>query len=128
MPVMWGRPWPRLIDAADLAEGWDAGSMRRLLVVLVLASLLLSLSSAAIAQDSPSTTDAVGQSRPRILPRPNSGEAPQASGDRGGAAQLGLLAVVVVVIGGTVVHLVRQSQRIRSKEPNGHEGFGGPAH
>ncbi|MSO87629.1 MAG: hypothetical protein EXQ71_08925 [Acidimicrobiia bacterium] len=93
--------------------------MRRLLVVLVLASLLLSLSSAALAQDPPPTTEAVGQSRPRILPRPNSGEAPQASGDRGGASQLGLLAVVVVVIGGAAVHLARQSRRLRSQDPNG---------
>jgi hypothetical protein len=101
--------------------------VRRLLALLIFSAVLVSLPAAAVAQDAPPTTNAVGQSRPRIFPRPNSGAAPQEAGDRGGALQLGLLATVVLVMGGTVVHLVRQSQRIRSKEPNGHEGFDGPA-
>ncbi len=48
-----------------------------------------------------------------IIPRPNSGSAPQEAGDRGGALQLGLLALLVVAIGGTVLVLVRQSRRAR---------------
>jgi uncharacterized protein HemX len=49
-----------------------------------------------------------------IIPRPDSGAAPQEAGDRGGALQLALLALLVVAIGGTVLVLVRQSRRART--------------
>jgi len=62
------------------------------------------------AQDSPST----GMTTQDIVPRPNSGRAPTEAGDRGGALQLLILALVVVAVSGAIWHLVRQSQRARS--------------
>ena len=46
-----------------------------------------------------------------IIPEPNSGEAPDEAGDRGGALQLLVLGLVVVAIGGTALHLARQARR-----------------
>ena len=51
---------------------------------------------------------------PPIIPEPNSGEAPEEAGDRGGALQYTILGAVVVGFGGGVAHLVRQSRRARS--------------
>ena len=39
-----------------------------------------------------------GGSKPHIIPRPNSGKAPEEAGDRGGWAQLSLLGLIVVVL------------------------------
>lgn len=44
---------------------------------------------------------------PAIVPEPNSGTAPADAGDRGGWAQLGLLGLVVVAIGGIATVVVR---------------------
>jgi hypothetical protein len=64
----------------------------------------------AVAQDTPST----GVPTPHIIPRPNSGHEPTEAGDRGGVLQLLILGLVVVAIGGAVVHLTRESRRARS--------------
>lgn len=79
---------------------------------------------AASAQDDrsrPTTTLSVidddGGGRPEIVPDPFSGEAPDDSGDRGGAAQIGLLGALVVGLGltaGRVVHVARRADRDRS--------------
>ena len=66
------------------------------------------------AQEPTSTTTTVAAPTQDIVPRPNSGAAPQEAGDRGGALQLGVLALVVVAIGGATVVLIRQSRRARA--------------
>jgi hypothetical protein len=81
-------------------------------VVALLASLSAPLPAAA--QDPGATTSVTpGAPTQDIVPEPNSGEAPSEAGDRGGALQLGLLALVLLVIGGAVARLVRQSRRAR---------------
>lgn len=67
----------------------------------------------ASAQDPSTTTTAVEVPAQDIVPQPDSGTPPDEAGDRGGALQLGLLALVVVTIGGAVYGLVRQSRRAR---------------
>ncbi|MEO6318992.1 MAG: hypothetical protein ABIP36_09440 [Acidimicrobiales bacterium] len=82
-------------------------------MVAVLA--LLAVSTASAAAQEPSTSTPTVSLLPRdIVPEPNSGEAPSEPGDRGGALQLLLLGVVVVVIGGGVYGLMRQSRRARA--------------
>jgi len=97
---------------------------RRFLLLLFLMSTAVTLTfgvpTPAVAQDAPppsSSTTIVVRPAPDIVPRPNSGAAPAEAGDRGGALQLGLLTLVVVLIGGVTVHLVRQSRRARAGAP-----------
>jgi hypothetical protein len=82
-----------------------------LAVALVAITVLLIEPGPALAQDTPST----GVPAPDIVPEPNSGHEPTEAGDRGGALQLLLLGLVVVAVGGAVVHLSRQSRRARSR-------------
>jgi hypothetical protein len=90
---------------------------RRLLAALAVAVCVLCLASPAVAQDTdPTTTSSLPVlAPPEMIPRPNSGTPPHEAGDRGGALQLGLLALVVVAIGGGVLVLVRQSRRARGE-------------
>jgi len=79
----------------------------KLLVGLCAGLLALGLWSSptvALAQDDPVVTDG------GIVPKPNSGKAPEEAGDRGGALQLMLPALLVVAIGGGTWHLVRQAR------------------
>lgn len=85
-----------------------------LVVMVALVALLAGLPGPAAAQDSPTSTPTVSLPPRDIVPEPNSGEAPSEAGDRGGALQLLLLGVVVVVMGGAVYGLVRQSRRVRA--------------
>jgi hypothetical protein len=87
---------------------------RLLLAVLLGLGAILASPSGAGAQDGTTTTTVAELPPADIIPQPNSGHAPTEAGDRGGALQLGLLALVVVVITGAVWHLVRQSRRARS--------------
>lgn len=85
--------------------------------LLSLVPMTLAAPAPAMAQNTPTSTTAttiVVQPVPHIVPRPNSGSSPSEAGDRGGALQLGILALVVAVIGTAVAHLVRQSRRSRS--------------
>lgn len=89
--------------------------MRRRPVVVVLAAALavafmVLAPFAALAQDTPPT----GVPAPDIVPAPNSGHEPTEAGDRGGALQLLVLGLVVVAVGGALVHLTRESRRARS--------------
>ena len=87
--------------------------MRRLLLATLLTvGLVLAPTVTAHAQDEPTTT-VVELPPVDIIPRPNSGHAPTEAGDRGGALQLGLLALVTVVLAGGVFHVWRQSKRAR---------------
>lgn len=65
------------------------------------------------AQEPPST----GMTTQDIVPKPNSGRAPDEAGDRGGALQLLLPVVIAASLGGAVLHLRRQSRRARSAVP-----------
>ena len=76
-----------------------------------LALVLVLFAPAGVAAQEPPPS---GVPTPHIIPRPNSGHAPTEAGDRGGALQLAVLGLVVVGIGGAVLHLVRQSRRSRS--------------
>lgn len=92
--------------------------MRRALPILLALGLLIGAGSTRVgAQEEPptsgTTTTVVELPPAEIVPRPNSGTAPQEAGDRGGALQLGVLALVVVAIGGTVARLVLQARRPR---------------
>jgi uncharacterized protein HemX len=93
--------------------------MRRLVVVVLAGIVAFGALTAgpALAQSGPTSTVVAELPPPEMIPRPNSGSAPQEAGDRGGALQLGLLALVVVVIGGGVANLVRQSRRARTEGP-----------
>lgn len=68
---------------------------------------------AAGAQEPPST----GMTTQDIVPKPNSGRAPDEAGDRGGALQLLLPVVIAAALGGAVLHLRGQSRRARSSVP-----------
>jgi len=85
------------------------------LVILALV-LLLGPGPGAVAspqQETPST----GVPAPDIIPKPDSGEAPEEAGDRGGALQLLVLGVVVLALAGGAVHLVRQARRAGPTRP-----------
>jgi hypothetical protein len=88
-----------------------------LAVVAVVAAVVLAVGlpsavTVALAQEAPSTTS--GAEVPHIIPRPNEGHEPTDAGDRGGALQLLLLGLVVVGIGGGVLHLTRVSRHARA--------------
>jgi hypothetical protein len=87
--------------------------VRKVLLSLLVAATVVSLAvvplQVAGAQETPSS----GAPAPDIVPQPDSGHAPTEAGDRGGALQLLILGLVVVGIGGVVVHLTRQSRRAR---------------
>lgn len=50
-----------------------------------------------------------------MIPEPNSGQAPDEAGDRGGALQILVFAVMVAAIGGGVALMVRESRRARAR-------------
>ena len=90
-------------------------TLHRLVAGLGALACVVILGGPAGAQEPDTTTTlAPGAEAPHIIPRPNSGAEPQEAGDRGGALQLGLLGLLVVVICGAVLVVVRQSQRARS--------------
>ncbi len=91
--------------------------LRRLLLVGLLAAAVVAPAVAAGAQEPGSTTTVVAVPGGDIVPRPGSGSPPQEAGDRGGALQLGVLALVVLGVGGVVLGVVRQSQRARAEPP-----------
>jgi hypothetical protein len=91
--------------------------VRRMLAAVVLSLGLLVVPAATVhAQDEPTTTSVAELPPADIIPRPNSGHAPTEAGDRGGALQLGLLALGVIVLAGGVLHLWRQSRRARDAQ------------
>lgn len=87
-----------------------------LLGALLALAIALAPASPATAQDpTSSTTTTVAVPSQDIVPQPNSGAPPAEAGDRGGALQLTILALVVLGIGGAVVTVVRQSRRARGQ-------------
>lgn len=103
-------------------------SARRFLVALLAAltlAVVLGVGWAGPVAAAPSATSTTGQEQPTttapapesggIIPEPNSGVAPQDAGDRGGALQTVLFAVIcggVLLIGALVV---RESRAARAK-------------
>jgi uncharacterized protein HemX len=85
-------------------------------LLLLVASVLVVPTSAGAQDLPPSSAEVPTQ---EIVPQPDSGAEPTEAGDRGGALQLGLLALVVVAVGGIVVHLTRQSRRARAGRADG---------
>ena len=73
--------------------------VRHASAILLLAFGLAAGAGPASAQDPGTSSTTVAVPSQEIVPQPNSGSAPQEAGDRGGALQLGLLALLVVVIG-----------------------------
>ncbi len=87
--------------------------------LLALVGLGLILATAPVGAREPgggttTTTTLVEVPTQDIVPEPNAGEAPDEAGDRGGALQLAVLALLVVAIGGAVALVVRQSRRARA--------------
>lgn len=85
--------------------------MRRALMVLAALLWVAAVAAPTAAQEPTTASTTVAVPPQDIIPRPNSGSEPQEAGDRGGALQLGLLALVVTAIGGTVLVLVHRSRR-----------------
>lgn len=81
-----------------------------------LAALLLALASLAVTAPVAAQEGSGGRQDPggHIIPRPNSGEAPEEAGDRGGALQLLVLGLVVVAVAGGIALVVRDSRRSRA--------------
>ena len=93
-------------------------AVRRLAAALLLAAVAVLAPSPVVAQDPPTSSTLAELPPADIVPLPNTGKPPEEAGDRGGALQLGLLALVVAVIAGAVLHLVRQSRRARADQPS----------
>lgn len=88
--------------------------------VTIVAACLLGAGPALADSSSPpptlKTIDTVDGDA-RLIPLPNSGRAPQASGDRGGWAQIALFCTMtagMVVIGLRIAHATRRRDRTRN--------------
>ncbi len=106
----------------------DAGddARRARTVVLALAALALVIAATTVAAGfiddgkptDPSTVvegyEGGELASPQIIPKPNSGQAPDDAGDRGGWAQLTLLGVMVAAVAGIAFAIVRGTNRSRA--------------
>jgi hypothetical protein len=80
---------------------------------LIAAALVLGGAGVATAGDATTTT--VAQSPvPHMIPRPNSGVKPQDVGDRGGAAQIGILVAIVGGLALIAFLVIRESRKARA--------------
>jgi hypothetical protein len=97
--------------------------MRRLIVALTLVAATMLAPSFRVDAQTVTTTTTVamtddgqaGQTK-SVIPKPNSGSAPQQAGDRGGALQIGLFGVLVLAlafIGAVVIRSTMRNSRIR---------------
>jgi hypothetical protein len=86
--------------------------------LLLLGSAGASAQAGVSAQDGTPTTSTTSSTVAELppaemIPRPNSGHAPEDAGDRGGALQLLVFGLVVVAIGAGVTKVVLDSRRAR---------------
>jgi NADH:ubiquinone oxidoreductase subunit 3 (subunit A) len=97
---------------------------RAVLVAVLAATSLMSVAYAVAppaAADTPRATtpatepDGVPVTAPHIIPRPNSGEAPQHAGDRGSGTQYLVVAGMLVALGVIVLLVRRESRRKRPR-------------
>lgn len=102
------------------------GTLLVLTVVLLFGAGLASAGEPAGDGSGPAPTNEVPDQVPGggIIPAPDSGEAPDSPGDRGGWAQLGLLAVLVGGLG-VMVALVVRSARRAPRDPSPQRGVDG---
>jgi hypothetical protein len=85
-----------------------------LLAVGVLLAGALPAAGAPVQEDgTDETTDSTPVPEQDIIPRPDSGRAPEEAGDRGGALQLAVLGGVLAGVGLIVFLAVRESRRNR---------------
>lgn len=102
----------------------DSDAQRARVVVVALAVLVAMIVATALVAsviddgkpaDPPVTAEGEElYSSPAIIPKPNSGEAPDEAGDRGGWAQLALLGMIVLALGGIGFAVARGSRRSRA--------------
>jgi hypothetical protein len=89
--------------------------VRKPFVAAILIVVLLCAAALPAVAGEPTSTSTTVDVDQRMIPRPNSGVAPQDIGDRGGAAQLALM---VATFGGVVLIgllVVRESRRARAR-------------
>jgi hypothetical protein len=84
-------------------------------VLLVVTSLSVGAGARSVGAQEPTTTSAAEVPPGDIIPRPNTGAAPEDAGDRGGALQLAVLLIVIVAVVGGVANLARQARRARAE-------------
>ena len=100
----------------------DASDAQRSRIVLIALAVLAAfiagsaLIAAVIDGDGPSepTVTVEGEEAgapPEIVPKPNSGDAPEEPGDRGGWAQLAVLGAIVLTVSGIGLVVVREFNR-----------------
>jgi hypothetical protein len=86
--------------------------VRRVALLVAAAALALVLTAG------PATAAGLQDNAPDVpvqhmIPRPDSGQKPEDSGDPGGSMQLALLGLVCVVLAGGTIHLIRVSRKAR---------------
>ncbi len=96
---------------------------RRPVLVRVAAGALLALALLVVVAAEPVPAGAQDGEVPTqdIIPEPNSGEAPDEAGDRGGGLQLAVFALVVAAIVGGGAYVALQARRAREDrgQPSG---------
>jgi len=110
-PMVRGRAAHRIATAltATLLAGLLAASL-----------LLIGAGSAAAQSDAEATTTTLtdaGAPPPHIIPRPNSGTAPQSATDPGGWAQYAVMFAIVAGVGLIAFFVVRESRRKKPPQP-----------
>lgn len=119
---------PRSRDSADRRSIWAAGL---LLVGVIFVGMFVVAATLGDGprQDTKGQLTEDGGAKPHIIPRPNEGRAPEDPGDPGGWAQLMLLGLIVVSLGGITVVITRGTRRARSNRQewlaaaqSGHDG------
>lgn len=101
----------------------DSDASRARTVVAALAVLVAMIAASAVVaalidddkpSTAPATTGTEEMASPAIIPKPDSGKAPEDPGDRGGWAQLAILGVIVATLGGMGFALARGTRRSRA--------------
>lgn len=104
------------------ASGVVTRSLRVLFAGLALALVLVAAPVAAQTPPSPTTTAFDLSDCTGAITKPGCGEAPESSGDRGGAAQLGLFLLIAAVTAGGLGYVatrVRKGTRERAEAVTG---------
>ena len=110
-PAPPSRPSRTIRRGGDLDRRTIVVSALLLFGALVVGIVLIAVFSDPGTTPGPTTTDA---GTPHIIDRPNSGTAPARPGDRGGSAQLLLLAGMVAVLGAIAYAALRGGSKARA--------------